>query len=214
MRKEHTQTEQSYIDWLKSLGCVFYAPLTEGDTTDHISGQQLIMSNGTFTWNRNKQAYQFNGPGSIKQYIASWNNLDMDLDVNNFGGSWMWETCIVNASALSPYTFGGRQFAQAVTINDQGYAWRKWATTLDKSDGVTHRLQFWYFDGIVVSSYPNGYDRGVAPTVLTNEAKIRVECNNVGTIWGYTQAQYCMRNAMIFNTVLTNDQIRQVQQIS
>ena len=39
-KREHT-TAQSYIDWLKSLGCVFYAPLIQGDTRDYISGQDI-----------------------------------------------------------------------------------------------------------------------------------------------------------------------------
>ena len=58
-RREHI-TSQSYIDWLKSLGCVFYAPLTEFETRDLISGSQMQQgNNGTVTWDANEQAWFF-----------------------------------------------------------------------------------------------------------------------------------------------------------
>ena len=44
MRREH-ELEQSYIDWLKSLGCVVYLPLSEGDLQDKISGNTLVVNN-------------------------------------------------------------------------------------------------------------------------------------------------------------------------
>lgn len=37
---------------------VFWAPLTEGDLTDHINGITGTLWNGTFVWNSEKQAYK------------------------------------------------------------------------------------------------------------------------------------------------------------
>jgi hypothetical protein len=64
MKREHTTT-QSYIDWLKSIGCVLYLPLTQdGDLQDRISGASLQYTNsGTRAyWDNNEGMYVFVGP--------------------------------------------------------------------------------------------------------------------------------------------------------
>lgn len=65
MRREHTSESQSYIDWLKSIGCVLYLPLTQdGDLQDRISGASLqYTGSGTQAyWDANEGMYVFVGP--------------------------------------------------------------------------------------------------------------------------------------------------------
>ena len=62
MRREHNKAEQSYIGWLKSLGCVFYAPLDqEHGMTDLISGVTGTVppanTNCSITWDNTLQMY-------------------------------------------------------------------------------------------------------------------------------------------------------------
>lgn len=211
-KREHT-TQQSYIDWLKSMGCVFYAPLIQDDTRDYISGQPLEQSNGSFSWDSNIGAYKFIATSSYNVYIAAWNNLNLDIDINNFGGSWMYEVRLANNRQAVPIVFGGRNFAQSVAPNQVGNnIWAKWATTIPDADGVTHRRQWWYVNG-QKAIIPAGYDRGVNPTVFTPDAKIRIEVNNVGTDSAYINTQFYMRNVYIFNRGLSQDEIKQIQQI-
>jgi hypothetical protein len=64
MRRE-SKSEQSYIDWLKSIGCVLYLPLTQdGDLQDRISGASLQYTGiGTQAyWDANEGMYVFVGP--------------------------------------------------------------------------------------------------------------------------------------------------------
>ena len=209
-KREHI-TSQSYIDWLKSLGCVFYAPLIQGDTRDYISGQDLVVSNGTVTWAISENAYQFYGPYSLNNFIASWKNLNLDIDINNFSSSWMCEVK-GNNSNIVPICFGGRNFAQAIST---GYInqWFKWATTIPASDGVTPRYQYWYTNGNYSSSFPSGYNRGTSPTVLGSAAKLSVECNPSGTYSSIINRTYYMRSVYIFNRQLSRDEIKEIQQI-
>lgn len=208
MAKREHHTAQSYIEWLKSLGCVFYAPLTNGDLTDHISGQPLVVTNGTVTWDSVENAYKFYGPNTLNTYIAHWQNLNLNLDTSNLAGSWM---CEVNGdnSNIIPICFGGRNFAQSI-ITGNINQWFKWATTLPN---VAPRKQWWYTDGEPSSLFPNGYDRGSSPIVLTSAAQYSVECNPSGSSSLIMNKTYYMRNAMIFNRELTQQEVRDVQGI-
>lgn len=43
MKREY-KSELSYIDWLKSLGCIAYLPLSNNDFTEYISGNTAFNS--------------------------------------------------------------------------------------------------------------------------------------------------------------------------
>lgn len=66
---------------------VFYAPLDEGDFYDHISGVEMIPqpSIGTITWDTVRQAYHFYQASYAYGYLAKWNNLNLDIDITNWG---------------------------------------------------------------------------------------------------------------------------------
>lgn len=69
MSRRNYKVEQSYIEWLKSLGCVLYLPLTEGDLQDKISGVSLIANqNASITWDSAEGAYKFDLPTSVPSY--------------------------------------------------------------------------------------------------------------------------------------------------
>lgn len=60
MKREEYKSEQTLLDWLKSMGCIFYAPFTYGDLTDHISGSTLVDPSGTsVVWDSTMQMYKF-----------------------------------------------------------------------------------------------------------------------------------------------------------
>lgn len=61
---------------------VFYAPLGQGDTTDHISGNDVTVdSYGALSWNNSESAWYFNGSyyGYYSKSLFAWKNLDMGI---------------------------------------------------------------------------------------------------------------------------------------
>lgn len=201
MKREH------FEEIKKIEGLVFCAPLEQDYTKDIVSGQELVPQRGTVTWDDDNGAYKFEGPTSksMSYYIGSWNNLDMDLDISNAGFTFLYE---VNAPTytICPIIFGGRQWAhnlESGSFRPSYNQWNKYAITLECYSGTT-RYSRYYYNGVL----KNTLDRGNTPTVFSELAKQRVEIdtNNTSHIWW-------MRNAMIFNRPLTQDEIIEIQNI-
>lgn len=201
MKREHFE-EIKDID-----GLIFFAPLENGNTKDLVSGQELVPQKGTITWDNDKNAHKFEGPTSRSSsyYIGSWNNLDMDLNITNVGFTYLFE---VNASTYSicPIIFGGRQWAhnlQSGSFNPTYNVFGKFAISVEPYSNTT-RYSRYYYNGVL----KNTIDRGNTPTVFSELAKQRVEIdtNNTSHTWW-------MRNAMIFNRPLTQDEIIEIQEI-
>lgn len=81
-KREHT-TSQSYIDWLKSLGCVFYCTF-DGitGTQDLINDKPLILSGyGSIAYDSVKDMYRITTPSGQGQDIGYWDN---GIDIGAF----------------------------------------------------------------------------------------------------------------------------------
>lgn len=216
MRREGL-TQQSYIDWLKSMGCVFYAPLTEFDSSDNISGQPMQQgNNGTVTWDSNEGAWFFQDlyPNTY-DVVASWQGLTLPFDTTNIGFSLCYEIKIVQDGidssyfgAIIPLVLGGRTVAlNARYVTSQLHTWYKVAQVFPKYEGVS-RYSYAYSNGNVVQSANRGSTR-YAGNSLTNT---RVD-SNYRNSQAYRNAKYYMRNAMVFDAALTQAQIREIQNI-
>ncbi|MBQ3734358.1 MAG: hypothetical protein II859_10395 [Bacteroidales bacterium] len=74
MRRQQFKSEQSYIDWLKSKGCRFYAPMDEEHGTDElIQGWTFSVNNGcSCVWDSNKRAHLITGSSSSSKASAMW----------------------------------------------------------------------------------------------------------------------------------------------
>ena len=215
-RSEHI-TSQSYIDWLKSMGCVFYAPLTKFDTRDLISGSQMQQgNNGIVTWDTNEQAWFFQDLyANVYDVVASWQNLSLPFDISNIGFSLCYEINIVQdgqgggiMGKILPIVLGGRTVALNVQyVTSQLHVWYKVAHVFPKYEGMS-RYSYIYSYGNVVQSFNRGTTRYTGNS-LTNT---RVDSNYRNST-NYSNCKYYMRNAMIFNAALTQAQIREIQQI-
>lgn len=112
MRREHN-IETSYIEWLKSIGCLIYLPLSDnGDLQDRISGLSLqLTGQGSMIWDNVQQRYKLTSPSSYNQYVAK---LDNGLAASSFPDD-KYTTCyrikkITNSSSkylrgISPNSF-------------------------------------------------------------------------------------------------------------
>ena len=76
MRREYNISD-SYIDYLKSLGCVLYLPLgADGDLKDYISGNSLVPTGtGSIAWDNTIQMYVITTPNSYNVKIATLDSL-------------------------------------------------------------------------------------------------------------------------------------------
>lgn len=85
MRREHTSSSITpNVPFAED--CIFYAPLTEGDLTDHISGASPItQSNTLFQWDSNMQMYYLeSNPGTTGYYVSPL-YYDVNLPIRDFG---------------------------------------------------------------------------------------------------------------------------------
>lgn len=218
MRREHN-TEQSYIDWLKSLGCVFYAPLTEFETRDLISGSQMQQgNNGTVTWDATEQAWYFEDlNASTYDVVASWQNLSLPFDITNIGFSLCYEINIYkngyiynnnSMGIILPIMLGGRTVGyNAQYATSQLHIWYKVAIVHPKYEGM-NRYSYIYSDGNVVKSVNRGNTRYIGNSLTNTRVDSNYRISN-----DYSSCKYYLRNAMFFDANLTRTQIREIQQI-
>lgn len=75
MKREQFKKSEDFIDWLKSIGCIFYFDSADGDSKDKINNVPLVLSgNGSFVYDSSKKAFLGNTPSSSYKYIGIWNN--------------------------------------------------------------------------------------------------------------------------------------------
>lgn len=71
MKREHN-IFKSYIEWLKSLGCIVYLPLSEGDLQDKITGNYIrLTGDGSLTWDSTQQMYLCTTPSSTERCVGT-----------------------------------------------------------------------------------------------------------------------------------------------
>ena len=84
MSKREYMARQSYIDWLKSLGCIAYLPLGSNDFTEYISGNTAYTTGyGTYSWDSNAGMYLFTSPTIYPNSVLSV-NIDYTKTTNKF----------------------------------------------------------------------------------------------------------------------------------
>lgn len=83
---------RDYVEWLKSLGCLVYLPLSsQGDLTDRISGLSLqLTGDGSLTWDSNKGMYLLTYP-STEGHTA---HLSNGLNGNSFTTGGLTTLCV------------------------------------------------------------------------------------------------------------------------
>lgn len=211
MRREHSK-EQSYIDWLKSLGCVLYLPLSEnGDLTDRISGLTIqLTGDGSMTWDSTQQMYKFKTPSSdYKQigYVAD------ELLPTDFAGGW---TCLYtigritysNTKALRALSFYGST-GNINSTNGFTPMWsgtgntNRWPTgvhTVAYTGTANGNQRYLYQDG-QLSSTSAAYDISVLPSDYSGIYIGRTDRAVVEGVEFYGKEWYLFNNALDLATI-------------
>lgn len=101
MKREHNIENLPFQENL-----VFYAPLTNWDLTDWISGNEFVTSgNGTIQWNSVKEAYQISTPTTRTRFVMSI-NVDLGITLTNQSEYTIFAKILPNtiqASVIEPF---------------------------------------------------------------------------------------------------------------
>lgn len=210
MIREHI-TSQSYIDWLKSLGCVLWLPFAEdGDLNDRISGNDLQRGSDTtgyFAWDNNQQMMYFHAPSQQrrKSYTlqTGWNNST--FPTNGF----------TNLSTIKRKTTSGYAFyflvgsgysvpcGACMTYNASANM-SNWGNNLHKQAyyfGADNRK--YYNDGALYNTYSSH-----APYLPSNWGNYDYF---VGQGSDSNYGEVYVKDLMMFNRELTLSEIRKIQ---
>ena len=114
MRREHIKTE-SYIDWLKDLGCLVYLPLSsDGDLQDRIGGLSLQFSGqGSMVWDGNQQRYKLTTPSQNNSHTAI---LPNGLTKSNFP-----DNRVTILQGIKKVTSSSSKYLRAFCVNSTNY---------------------------------------------------------------------------------------------
>lgn len=212
MRREHI-SEQSLVDWLRSLGCLIYLPLSEGDLQDKITGNYITLTgNGSLTWDSNQQMYLCTTPSSTGRYVGSlpFPYNYSDFAENKFTKMWTYKRKTTygrfsNLSSLpnSPdaLTTGGNTTSTLILSN--------WGDNVGKVLFIEGNPRKLYYN----ESF-NNQSAVYTPNLPSNWA------NNANTIYvgitpdsNYINKQAYMQDLLFFNRSLSDPEIQQLYSV-
>ena len=114
MIREHIKSGD-YIDWLKSLGCLVYLPLSaDGDLQDRISGLSLqLTGQGSMVWDGNQQRYKLTTPSQNNSHTAI---LPNGLTKSNFP-----DNRVTILQGIKKVTSSSSKYLRAFCVNSTNY---------------------------------------------------------------------------------------------
>lgn len=224
MRREAKQ--QSYIDWLKSLGCVFYAPLTQNDLTDHIGGTTGVpvnASSGNLVWNSSQNAYRLVsstwGANPLRfpmiDLQTRWNGAlswtwVMDIRKINYATFQMIIGYIPNTANNWTYTNNNGWPLDGFGSDNVDYSsFHRYAISFEYITSTQYHL-IRYIDNAIFSDDPNWWNTSTLEQKRCPEKWPNSYYNYISLcscISSNHKTDAYVRNCFLFNTILTNQQI-------
>jgi len=219
MSKREHQKSESYIDWLKSLGCLVYLPLSDdGDLQDRISGLSLQLTGyGSMVWDNAQQMYKVTHPSSgTYNYVAS---LDNGLSVSLFqdGNYTVLQNIVMITNSSSKYICSFSPKSQnSVTCEATSATWGTTGRTnsfpraLAKCGYVGNHSQSnrsFYQNGTLFGTYAE-YTNYLPSNWNMDGTGITIGCNASNRRYG---VQYYISEIYLFNTPIDLQTIREIQ---
>lgn len=211
---------QSYIDWLKSLGCLVYLPLSaDGDLQDRISGLSLqLTGNGSMVWDNAEQMYKITTPANT-QFLCVAKLLNgmtaADFPSNSF-------TSLSQFKKISAglYYYPGTQFAPISHVDDNITGmYPTYHTTINASQYPSSLVRIAKYNGPNERKY---YTEGALYDTLAatpNALPTNWTLEENGYMFGfirqannyYNNKQYYLKEVYVFDGDLSLDNIRIIQ---
>ena len=221
-KREHT-TSQSYIDWLKSLGCVFHCAF-DGitGTYDLINDKPFIPSGyGSISYDPGKDMYSIATPAPQGQDIGYWDNgvgIDTFPD-DNYSALYTAQRITTSSSksmhGVTPYSNAFRTCqALDMTYNGTGSC-ASWSSAVVKVAVSFCTSQGWrryYQDGILYVD-TNIFAQFQPSNWVTLGNHLCLSRTPVDSNPTHRDVSLYIGETYIFNTALTSEQIKQIQQI-
>lgn len=199
MKREH-KSEQSYIDWLKSLGCVFYAPLNGvNDTMDVINNVQLTTTGyGAYSYDAAKDMYLITTPSNYNQHIGKWAN---GIETSTFPN----DTYTFLSKAQRKDT--SQHMSCGISLESTNYRARQaWSPMRDSTSG----MWAWSNGDVFYNGFVFNVSGGYRDTYLNGEVQYHQSIFNEykPSIWYPSSSGICFgRNCGTFNQIQLNAQL-------
>lgn len=221
-RRMMTMPQQGdpYVNWLKSIGCVVYLPLSaSGDLTDRISGLSLqISGQGSFTWDGNEGMYKVTTPSTQFRYVASLENgmTASDFPSNSFTAMTTFKKVTNNGyPALTQMAPKSTDDNTLVSMNPLYNAsavianYPATAVKLARSESSTERK--YYQEGTLYYTNPTPATQLLPSNwVLTAGGGLIIGFVRQADSFYYNK-EYYIKDIYLFNGELTLSQIRHIQ---
>lgn len=224
MRREYTP-EESYIEWLKSIGCTLYSPFIDGTMLNYIDGKQWYNNCPNFTTislvDDGLQIVKSGGSGAsscIQIDTVSRPNLNVgDITRNASLSIIVTGKSSRNVDAYSSFFCDGgyQQNSQNISWENQSY----YGLTTPYFAGLTSgNTTTWHtFQGVLNTQTNAQYH--YCDCILKNTFSPPTRSNNLNE-WNrnhfstrlVTNATYTIKNCYGFSTALTNDEINTIYQ--
>lgn len=224
MKREHIESK-SYIDWLKSMGCVFYAPLDQTNGLDDlISGVVgTASSDSSAVYDTGSDSYLVTKGNtiSVSAPALKWYGLDMaSYFTSQTYGQYTYLIEIKGVSSLDNASgnfcfqnFRGRPFASNMancgfSVPSSQFYKLAWCGI---SDGVNYTHIYRDGNSVWSNKYSAGNWSSYSTTIFTG-----LELQNPSNYSAnrYYSAKAYYRNIMLFCKTLTQSDVRQIQGIS
>lgn len=193
-------------------GCIFYAPLSQNDMTDHVSGTTGVIGNGTFAWDSTYQAYKiktttggqtclkFNIPNRFDLYPDYCYTYNAKVFVESFSG-----TC--DFLQLGTGTSDrDNAVSLAETHRYTGFTTGCWHwLSMTKSDTQV----LFYIDGVIVRTDTTS----TFPSLNCAMWNSWMSISDIAIGGGFNSYNYTayIKEVSVFNRVLSVDELRLLQ---
>lgn len=222
MRREHISS-QSYIDFLKSLGCVFYCAFDAiNGTADLINNVQFSPTGyGSCVYNSQYDMYQVTSPSSVGRHIGIWDNgiSKLSFPDDNFTSLYTFRRI---TSASNKYVYGISSNSDSYpTVSSTQPSWNGTGRTNSFPSGTCKVGVTINHSNLTRNMYQNGT---LYTTASEYSPSLPSNWNTIGSgiilfqtpsdhpsYSVYLSVSYYIRDVYLFNTVLDLSTIRKIQ---
>lgn len=191
---------------------IFYAPLTENDLTDHISGAGMLFTSTTHTWNATHGMYEFKKSGTGKAY---WSGLDLGLpftssDYSNVECSCFFDYVMTNSNDKKYVNLVG------LAIGQDGSTSKRFPLFFLKFIGATITVNIKYRMGWTLSNgvfkfYVDGQEVNLNSPYAPVDTFDYTACNAYVSLaagnWSGNDGGGCFGNIRIYDRALTASEV-------
>ncbi|MBO7628674.1 MAG: hypothetical protein J6S87_01850 [Bacteroidales bacterium] len=212
MRRQVFEKGGGGIPFAENL--IFYAPLTENDLTDHISGEALRTNSTNVTWNTTHNMYDIQKSGAGSAYFQ---NLNLGLPFTSSDYSQVSCTCVFDyIKTLTSDTLYCNLVGLAKGYNNSGHRFPLFFMKF-VSPAITVNVKYqmaWTLNNGVFKFYIDGNEVNLNSPYSAADSFDYNECNTYVSLaagnWSGNNGGGCFGNIRIYDRALTASEVAQL----